>query len=290
MVMRRVFLKLVLSILVLGLVGLVLLLLIGGKLIENENRPIGSAPADFAVEPVSFKSESGAVVHGWWRQSSGEAKGTVLLLHGIRGDRRDMTERARFLSAAGYQCLQIDMQAHGETAGERIRFGHLESFDVCASLDFIQARSADLPIAIIGSSLGGAAAIFCQSDIEVSAIIMEGVFASVQQATENRVMMRLGSIGKVLAPLLYYQIPIRLGCDLADLRPVDRIHKLKSPVLIINGTDDLHATPAEAKSLFNLAPSPKELWLVPEATHVDLHDFAGKEYEDRVIRFLTTHL
>jgi len=38
--------------------------------------------------------------------------------------------------------------------------------------------------------------------------------------------------------------------------------------------------------LFERARAPKQLWLVPNAGHVDLHRAAREEYEKRVLAFL----
>jgi fermentation-respiration switch protein FrsA (DUF1100 family) len=43
-----------------------------------------------------------------------------------------------------------------------------------------------------------------------------------------------------------------------------------------------------AQLLFAAARDPKELWLVPNAAHVDFLRFAGDEYGRRVIAFLST--
>ena len=44
---------------------------------------IGNPPADLNAEPVTFASDSGATVHGWWCPIQ-NANGVVLLLPGIR--------------------------------------------------------------------------------------------------------------------------------------------------------------------------------------------------------------
>ncbi len=54
--------------------------------------------------------------------------------------------------------------------------------------------------------------------------------------------------------------------------------------------EDLHATLAQSQALFAEAPEPKELWVVPGAAHVNLHRFAPREYERRILDFLRQHL
>ena len=54
---------------------------------------------------------------------------SILGMHGVRGNRLSMLDRARFLSHAGFSVLVFDFQAHGESSGEHTTFGELESLD-----------------------------------------------------------------------------------------------------------------------------------------------------------------
>ncbi len=81
-----------------------------------------------------------------------------------------------------------------------------------------------------------------------------------------------------------------VGVDASEVSPLRAIAKIKQPVLILYGSADRHARPAEAKALFAAAPGPKEIWEVPDAAHVDLHHFAKPEYERRVGAFLGKYL
>jgi len=53
---------------------------------------------------------------------------------------------------------------------------------------------------------------------------------------------------------------------------------------------DLDTTIAEARSLFAAAAEPKQSWWIQGAGHVDLHAFARRDYEDRVLAFLAQYL
>jgi len=42
--------------------------------------------------------------------------------------------------------------------------------------------------------------------------------------------------------------------------------------------------------MFDMAPQPKELWVVTGAGHVNFHRFAGSQYEERVLSFFSRSL
>ena len=96
----------------------------------------------------------------------------------------------------------------------------------------------------------------------------------------------LGMFGRALTPPLLNQLQWRLGVSASQLRPVDHIASVECPVFIISGENDKNTRPADTRMLVERAKDPKEVWLVPNAGHVDLHRAARQEYETRVLAFL----
>jgi alpha-beta hydrolase superfamily lysophospholipase len=258
---------------------------VGWLLARPVQTRVGGPPADLNAQAVSFKSDSGADVAGWWCPIS-NGRGAVLLLPGIRANRLSMVEHARFLRRAGYSILLIDLQATGETKGDRITFGWKESRDVLAAISFIREMQPSVRIAIIGTSLGGAAALLAAPSLKVDALILEAVYPTIEIATTNRLQNYLGPIGRSAAPLLLMQLRARLGVSKSDLRPIDHIEKISCPIFLMSGEKDRNTRQEDTRMLFSRAQSPKQLWFVPNAAHVDLHKTATEEYESRVLAFL----
>jgi fermentation-respiration switch protein FrsA (DUF1100 family) len=244
----------------------------------------GLPPADLPIEPVTIASASGSRLSGWLIPGRPNA-GSVLLMHGVRASRLQMLGRARFLHRQGFTVLLFDFQAHGESPGRAITFGYLEALDARAAFDLLKRRTPAGRIGVIGLSLGGAAAIL--AELPADAMILEAVYASFSRAVENRLTMRLGTMGRYLAPILVWQVKPRLGFDPEALQPAERISKLRMPLLLIAGDADRHATLDEAELLYARANEPKHLWIIAGASHVDFHRYAPDAYERRVLEFLT---
>jgi fermentation-respiration switch protein FrsA (DUF1100 family) len=261
----------------------------GGALSAAVPRVVGSPPAILDAVNVSFPSASHSVVHGWLSRGTG-GQGAVLLLHGVRADRRDMLSRAEFLHRLGFSVLLIDFQAHGESPGERITFGDRESRDVVAALRFLHQSVPGERVGVIGVSLGAAAFVLAENRPPVQAVVLESMYPTVEQAVVDRLRLHLGRVGPVLAPLLLVQLRPRLGIEADRLRPIDRMGRIGAPVLVISGTRDQHTSLAEAQAVFAAASEPKEFWAVEGAAHVNLHRFAGENYERRVAGFLAKYL
>jgi uncharacterized protein len=257
----------------------------GGDLSSPHRQAVGKIPAALNGKDIQFSSQSGSTMSGWWAPKQ-NGKGTVILLHGVRSTRLSMLDRASFLSNAGYGTLLIDFQAHGESTGQHITFGYLESRDAAAAVNFLRNQNPTEKIAIIGVSLGGAAALLATPPLDVNALVLESVYPTIDEATANRLAMRLGAWGKVLTPLLTLQLKPRLGIGRENLCPIEQIKKIRTPKLIIFGTTDRHTLPEESQRLIEAAAEPKESWAVQGAGHIDFHAHSREEYEERVLSFL----
>jgi uncharacterized protein len=279
----------VIAVLTLALVLFVSIWIAGGLLTAPASESIGSLPSDLPGESVQFSSESGSTIRGWL--ISGKTQGAaVVLMHGVRGNRTNMLDRARFLSHAGYTVLLFDFQAHGESPGKNITFGYLESRDARAAVSFLRARVPGERIGVIGVSMGGAATLLAMPPLQADALVLEMVYPTIDQAIEDRLEIRLGNVGSVIAPLLSWQLKPRLGISTADLRPIDRVRDIQVPKLFIAGENDEHTKIEESRALFAAAAGSKELWVVTGAKHEDLLRFAGQEYERRILLFFDRYL
>ena len=269
--------------------AVVLAWLLGSQLCAPVPRVIGSPPATMEATEVVFSSTSGSSIHGWLSRGR-VGHGAVLLLHGVRGDRRDMLSRGEFLHALGYSVLLIDFQAHGESPGRQITFGDRESRDVVAALEYLRHVVPGERVGVIGVSMGAAAFVLADGRPPVDAVVLESMYPTVEQAVTDRLRLHLGSWGPVLAPVLLVQLRPRLGINPDRLRPIDRVTEIRAPVLMISGTRDQNTPIEEARALFAAAAAPKEFWAVDGAAHVNLHPFARAEYERRVSEFLRRYL
>lgn len=261
---------------------------VGSSLIAPANRAV-TLPENFAGTEVNFPSASGATLRGNFLKGQ-PGKGIVILMHGVRGNRGAMAKHAQFLHARGYSVLLFDFQAHGESPGRKITSGYLESMDASAAVDFARKPMPGEKIAILGASLGGAAALLAEPPLQVNAMILEMVYPDIHRAVKNRIAMVLGKWSRIFSPLLTWQIKLRIGISADWLSPENRIGAVNCPKLIIGAANDRHTTLADTRSLFAAAAEPKELWIIENAAHENLYARTGSEYERRILTFLEKSL
>ncbi|HEY0954630.1 MAG TPA: CocE/NonD family hydrolase [Roseateles sp.] len=265
--------------------------LVAGEVLTRPVRQaIGAPPPGLGTEVVTLKDGNGLTIAGWFLPGrSGE--GAVLPLHGVRGNRLQMLARARWLQREGIASLLIDLPAHGESGGDRISFGRQEALATEAALAWLRTRLPAEKVGAIGVSLGGASLLFARRQPELDALVLESVYPTINDAVQDRLAMRLGSIAsQALAPLLLVQLPLRLGLSTDDLRPLAAVAHVHAPLLVASGTKDLHTRWVETERLFAAAREPKSLWAAQGAAHVDLHAFDAAAYEARLGPWLKAQL
>jgi uncharacterized protein len=281
--------KLLISLSILILTFCIGVWLTGSILSAPARTSIGDAPTDLAAENVQFQSRSGANIKGWFIRGQTGA-GAVILMHGNRANRLSMLGRARFLANAGFSVLLFDFQAHGESSGDQITFGYLESNDAQAAVEFMRAKAPGERIGVIGVSMGGAATLLASPPLNVDAMVLEEVYSTLDQAASNRLTSRLGGWSRILTPLLTWQFRMRSGVSVDALQPIQKVGEIAIPKLFIASAQDRHTTLEESQRMFDAAAGPKELWIVEGAGHVDLHALKKEEYERRVLSFFFTRL
>ncbi len=259
--------------------------LVGDQLSRPVRHAVGAAPADLGASALQLRTEQGLAVAGWLAPGR-PGQGMVLLLHGVRGDRRSMLARAGFLHQRGYGVLLIDLPGHGESAGERITFGQREGEGVRAALAYLAEHFPAEKRAVIGVSLGAAAMVLARPTPAPAAVVLESMYPTIDDAVADRLGMRFGQLGRVMAPLLLWQLPWRLDVTRAQLRPIDALGQLHVPLLIAAGARDRHTRLEETRQLYAAANGPKSLWIIDGAGHVDLYAYDRVRYEQTVGAFL----
>ncbi|MBY0526811.1 MAG: lysophospholipase [Gemmataceae bacterium] len=246
-------------------------------------------PSDLGMtwEPLECRTADAMRLSGWV-VTPPRPRGTVVLFHGMRNNRTQTLDRTQFLVPAGYRCVAFDHRAHGESSGKRTSFGYYEGRDVAAVLDFVRRRWPHEPRAALGISMGAAALCFGAAHASrLDAIILESMYHDVGNAFVRRIGNKYPAWFKRLSTGAVWITERRLGIRLEQLAPVEHIGNLEpAPVLVLTGTEDIHAPPEEAEILLRRCRGPRELWLVPRAGHTDMCEAGGQPYRRRILDFL----
>ncbi len=87
-----------------------------------------------------------------------DARGVVLITHGIAEHSSRYAHVAQSLVEAGYLVVGFDLRGHGKSSGKRTYINSFQDYlnDLQAVLDRVQETYRDLPLFLLGHSMGGA--------------------------------------------------------------------------------------------------------------------------------------
>jgi uncharacterized protein len=279
--------KLIFLVALVGLVGGLLLSWTAGSLmVRGESSPVPGARAP--ARDLRIRTPDGLTLAATYWPGRRPDSPAILLLHGVKASRASTASTAAWLNGLGYAALTIDFRGHGQSDNAERSFGLRESADARAAFGWLKRRQSGARIAVIGNSLGGAAALLGQTGpIPADALILQAVYPDIRRAIRNRIADRLGPAPAVLLePLLSFQSKPRFGAWPGALSPLEALKRYPGPVFVIGGGNDRYTPPEETKALFDAAPGLKVLWLVPGMGHAAIGQLSDEDYRGRVARFL----
>jgi fermentation-respiration switch protein FrsA (DUF1100 family) len=232
-----------------------------------------------------------AVAGTYWAGRRPDSPG-MLLLHGNGASRAAMADNGAWLAGQGYAVLTIDFRGHGQSPAVPHSFGLYESRDAEAAFGWLKKRQHGAPVAVLGVSLGGGAALLgARGPLPAEAMILQAVYPDIRHAIGNRIAsFTTTAPAFLLEPLLSYQSLPRLGVLPDRLAPLRALRTYRGPVLVIGGTADLYTPPIETKAMFDAARGEKAIWLAPGTDHAQTSDLRTAAYRRRVLGFLRSEI
>lgn len=272
------------------------------QLADHRVEKLEAVPEDFglASETISTTSADGTPIMAWLIPNK-SSRGIILVLHGMDGmDASSLLGISKFLYDSGYTPVAVDMRAHGRSGGSSLTFAYHEPEDVGAVLDWLEGKEEykDLPIGILGFSMGGATAIrTAAARLDVDAVVSLSSYASIEEMSAD-FMASMGApdiLTAISAPFFKAAYALKFGVIPSTSSPVHDIKNIGSrPILIAHGTADDQTAVKHAYELYEASGKTAELWIEQGAGHcIFKGDGTGPEdeaYRQRILEFFNKSL
>jgi pimeloyl-ACP methyl ester carboxylesterase len=270
--------------------------------------PFGKPVAD--AEEIVLTTPDGLALRGCYLPTRQPRKGVILFGLEFGSNRWSCVPYCEFLREAGYDIFTFEMRGQGNSA---VQPGYeplqwvtdFELIDFRTALAYLKTRPDRDPsgVGLFGLSKGGSAGLMAAAEDDfIRCFAVDGIFAAMTTMLpymKQWVMIyaKLKWLARNI-PTWYYQRAGQMALRRVERERNCHYPSLEAcmpllaprPLLMIHGGGDNYIKPDMARSLFDLASGPKEMWLVDKAKHNQAFHLATEEYKKRVLAFFDLHL
>ena len=231
-------------------------------------------PKDYGLSPeeVSIPTQDQLHLHGWFFEAPGAppSKAVLLFFHGNAGNISGRISKAKGWIERGVSVLLVDYRSYGKSEG-KIEKGTDLLQDAHSTLGWLEQHkgiSSDR-IILYGESIGSYPATALAGEKKFAGLILEAPFTTVLE----------------LARAHYGVVPEFLLKDF-QMDNEKAIPRVQAPVFVLHGDQDEVCPKEMGERLYELAPSPKEFYVIQDGAHNDLPGIAGAKYFDYPYEFV----
>jgi uncharacterized protein len=272
--MRRLLAPLLLTLLLSACIGLFF----------QPYRPYVRTPADIGLtyEDVTFETDDGVRLHGWYLPASRPSCATILFLHGNAENISTHIASVYWLPARGFNVFLFDYRGYGASSGSPSLAGIQRDID--AAMRYVLGRRDHGPAAMYGQSLGGAMAIYYAAHgrlrAHIRSLVVESSFASYRGITREKLA------GFWLTWPLQWLPKLTISDKYSPVAAIGQVAPI--PLLLVHGDKDPIVPLQDGERLFAAAHEPKEFWKVEGVGHIAA--FRSPAMRERLTAYLRGQL
>lgn len=242
--------KLFLGIILFYILGVAALYVMQRSLIFFPDKAKPVAPQGVEIAAISDD------VSGWFIPARGSDKPVILYFHGNAGHHGHRIYKAQHYIQAGYGVLLVGYPGYGGNAGIPSEQSFYEAGR--KYMLWLQEYAPQNAVIIYGESIGSGTAVQMAIEHDVAALVLETPFSSLVETAAGH----------------YPFVPVRYLLQDRFMN-VEKIEKIKAPLLILHGHQDRTIPFSSAQKLFDAALEPKTFTSFPQGNHNDLYDFGA---------------
>lgn len=215
--------------------------------VEEQGNP---GDLDLCFDAVRVPTVGGRTLFGWHLPGDGSGA-AVAAIHGWGANAETILPLVAPLVRAGYAVLVVDARNHGRSDADT--FSSMPRFaeDLEHAVDWLAARPGvdRTRIAVLGHSIGGAAALLAASRrADIAAVVSLSAFDH-PETVMRAWLERMGVSYRPLGWLVSRYVERVIGHRFDAIAPVATVSRLRCPVLIGHGAADDTVAPEAARAI-----------------------------------------
>lgn len=249
--------------------------------------------AGMTTREVQTLSRDGLSLNGQLFIPHPQSKRWGIFVHGYTMSLRASLQFAAMFEEKGFNLLLIDQRRHGKSQGKYTTYGFREKYDIDSWVNWLlQEYGPDLQIALHGQSLGGGTVLeyLSMAPPAVKLAVADCAYSDLDQLIRYQIRSFAHLPSFPFIGLVNRHLEARAGFRLDQVKPLKSVAKCEQPVLFIHGEADRYVPPAMSKAMYDAKSGPKELVLIPGATHAVSYTVNPKKYKEAVHAFIDEYM
>lgn len=250
----------------------------------------------YSIEPMELTSSfEGHTIPADYMYAKGyegnKDNDTVILVHGLGGNRYSNYPLAEFFLAEGFNVISYDQRSSGENLAKHTTFGYLERYDLTDYVSFVENEAPDKRIGVWGTSFGGATAglaLGYNIDNRVDFVILDCPISEMKYMIEQEMKgMEVGLPVSYMTWCGNVANRLKLGFTYDDANVANAVKDVETPVLIINSKADTVTPYFMGEDIYNaISYDKKKIWTVEDSEHAAIWMDYNEEYRNIVKAFI----
>ncbi len=236
-----------------------------------------------------------ANLHALYIKSPQNSDRTAIIVHGHTSSSVGVAHLGYMYNRdLGYNVIMPDLRLSGLSDGDHYTMGWNERKDVELWINFASELFSDTTQIIVhGVSMGAATTMMVSGDTlskNVKCFVEDCGYTSVWEQFRYVLAKdyHISSLSLLKAAQKKAEKLYNLNFKKASSE--EQVKRSDLPMLFIHGDQDTYVPVKMAEQLYKAKPEPKELWIVPGATHAQSYKVAPKEYTQKIKEFANKYI
>lgn len=243
-------------------------------------------------EDVELTARDGIRLHATYFPCDEPSDKFVLVCHGYTSTGvGEFAAMSQYYLRNGYNCLVLDLRAHGESEGDYYGFGILDRFDCMAWIHYLIERfGKDIQIVLQGTSMGASTILMVSGASNlpenVRCIVADCAFTSPYDVFAHILSRDYHLPAFPIMNITDQMCKSRAGYQFRDYSTLIAMRNNTRPVLFVHGSEDTFVPVWMSRENYQACRAPKELLIVPGAGHGASYFENSALYEETLDGFL----
>ncbi|MEG1563609.1 MAG: alpha/beta hydrolase [Bacteroides sp.] len=248
-----------------------------------------------ALKDTFILNPEGIQLHAFYLSAPRRTHRTAVIVHGYTDNAiRMLMIGYLYNHDLHYNVLLPDLQHHGESEGAAIQMGWKDRLDVQRWMKVAYQLYGDSTQMVVhGISMGAATTMMVAGEQQpryVKCFVEDCGYTSVWDEFSHELRTTYHLPPFPLMAVSSWLCQQKYGWNFQEASSLKQVAKCRLPMFFIHGDKDTYVPTAMVYPLYQAKSAPKELWIVPGATHAVSYQENKDEYTRKVNAFVSRYI